>query len=60
MLPLKLTNGLKVGFDINGRVETRKNPGVPGGDDYFLARLAVLRNTPLERPYANDNPAIFE
>jgi len=53
----KLTNGLKVGFDLNGRVETRKNPGVPGGDDYFLARLAVLRNTPQERPYANDNPA---
>jgi TonB-linked SusC/RagA family outer membrane protein len=53
----KLTNGLKAGFDINGRVETRKNPGVPGGDDYFLARLAVLRNTPQERPYANDNPA---
>ena len=52
----KLTNGLRVGFDINGRVETRKNPGVPGGDDYFLARLAVLRNTPQERPYANDNP----
>lgn len=52
----KLTNGLKVGFDLNGRVETRKNPGVPGGDDYFLARLAVLRNTPQERPYANDNP----
>jgi TonB-linked SusC/RagA family outer membrane protein len=52
----KLTNGLKVGFDINGRVETRQNPGVPGTDDYFLARLAVLRNTPQERPYANDNP----
>ena len=52
----KLATGLRVGFDINGRVETRKNPGVPGGDDYFLARLAVLRNTPMERPYANDNP----
>lgn len=52
----KLSTGLKVGFDINGRVETRQNPGVPGGDDYFLARLAVLRNTPMERPYANDNP----
>jgi len=52
----KLATGLKVGMDINGRVETRKNPGVPGGDDYFLARLAVLRNTPRERPYANDNP----
>ncbi len=52
----KLTNGLRVGADINGRIEKRENPGVPGGDDYFLARLAVLRNTPLERPYANDNP----
>lgn len=52
----KLANGLKVGLDINGRIESRENPGVPGGDDYFLARLAILRNTPLERPYANDNP----
>jgi TonB-linked SusC/RagA family outer membrane protein len=52
----KLAEGLKVGMDINGRVETRENPGVPGGDDYWLARFAVLRNTPLERPYANDNP----
>ncbi len=56
-ITVKLANGLKAGFDINGRVETRQNPGVPGGDDYFLARLAVLRNTPQERPYANDNPA---
>lgn len=53
----KLATGLRFGMDINGRVETRKNPGVPGGDDYFLARLGVLRNTPRERPYANDNPA---
>ncbi len=52
----KLTNGLKVGVEVNGRVETRQNPGVPGGDDYFLSRLAILRNTPRERPYANDNP----
>ena len=53
----KVANGLKVGVAINGRVETRQNPGVPGGDDYFLSRLAILRNTPRERPYANDNPA---
>lgn len=53
----KLASGLKVGVEINGRVETRQNPGVPGGDDYFLSRLAILRNTPRERPYANDNPA---
>lgn len=54
---VKVANGLKVSLDINGRIETRENPGVPGGDDYFLAKFAVLRNTPLERPYANDNPA---
>lgn len=53
----KITNGLKVGMDVNGRIETRENPGVPGGDDYWLARYAVLRNNPTERPYANDNPA---
>jgi TonB-linked SusC/RagA family outer membrane protein len=53
----KLATGLKVGLDVNGRIETRENPGVPGFDDYFEARFAVLRNTPLERPYANDNPA---
>lgn len=53
----KLTSGFKVGMDVNGRIESRENPGVPGLDDYWLARFAVLRNTPLERPYANDNPA---
>jgi len=52
-----VANGLKIGMNINGRIESRENPGVPGQDDYFLARFAVLRNTPLERPYANDNPA---
>lgn len=51
-----VANGLKVGVNITGRIESRENPGVPGYDDYFLARFAVLRNTPLERPYANDNP----
>ncbi|MDO6431924.1 TonB-dependent receptor [Flavitalea sp. BT771] len=53
----KITSRLKVGVDMNGRSEFHENPGVPGGDDYFLARLAILRNTPTERPYANDNPA---
>lgn len=52
----KLRNGLSVGFDINGRVEDRQNPGVPGGDDYQLPKQAELTNTPQERPYANDNP----
>jgi TonB-linked SusC/RagA family outer membrane protein len=53
----KIANRLKVGVNINGRIETRDNPGVPYGDDYWLARFAILRNTPMERPYANDNPA---
>jgi TonB-linked SusC/RagA family outer membrane protein len=53
----QVANGLKVGMNINGRIETRQNPGVPGGDDYNLAKYAIMRNTPLERPYANDNPA---
>lgn len=52
----KVASGLKVGVNINGRIESRENPGVPGTDDYWLARFAILRNTPLERPYANDNP----
>jgi TonB-linked SusC/RagA family outer membrane protein len=52
----RVATGLRVSANINGRIESRENPGVPGGDDYFLARFAILRNTPIERPYANDNP----
>ncbi len=52
----KITNNLKVGIQINGRIEIRDNPGIPGGDDYWLPRFAILRNRPFERPYANDNP----
>lgn len=53
----KIAESLKVGVQINGRIETRDNPGVPGGDDYWQPRFAILRNLPTERPYANDNPA---
>lgn len=52
----KITDRLKVGVSINGRIETRDNPGVPGGDDYWAPRFALFRNRPTERPYANDNP----
>lgn len=48
--------GLKVGFDINGRVESRVRPGIPGVDDYWLPRFSVMRNRPTYGPYANDNP----
>lgn len=51
-----ITKRLKVGVQINGRVETRDNPGVPGGDDYWAPRFALFRNRPTERPFANDNP----
>lgn len=51
-----ITDRLKVGVQINGRVETRANPGIPGVDDYWLPRFAILRNRPYDRPYANDNP----
>lgn len=47
---------LKVGIDINGRIEERVNPGVPGGDDYWEPLFASMRNTPMEHPYANNNP----
>ena len=52
----RISNRLRAAVQINGRLETRTNPGVPGGDDYWLPRFAVLRNLPTERPYANDNP----
>ena len=51
-----ITKRLKVGVQINGRIEERDNPGVPGGDDYWAPRFALLRNLPWERPFANDNP----
>ncbi len=51
-----ITDNIKVGIGINGYIEETENPGIPGGDDYWLPRYAILRNTPWERPYANDNP----
>ena len=51
-----ITKNLKIGVQINGRLENRDNPGVPGGDDYWAPRFALLRNLPWERPFANDNP----
>ncbi|MDP4205469.1 MAG: TonB-dependent receptor [Bacteroidota bacterium] len=52
----KVARNLKVGMQINGRIESRDNPGVPGGDDYWAPRFALFRNRPTERPFANDNP----
>lgn len=52
----RISQRLKVGLQINGRVETRDQPGVPGGDDYWAARFALFRNRPMELAYANNNP----
>jgi TonB-linked outer membrane protein, SusC/RagA family len=52
----QVTSRLKVGMHLNGRVETDNHPGLPGADDYWLPRFALFRNTPMEHPYANDNP----
>ncbi|MDF2191837.1 TonB-dependent receptor [Paraflavitalea sp. CAU 1676] len=56
----KIADGLKVGVQINGRIETRDQPGVPGPDDYWAPRFALLRNTPMDRPFANDNPLYLQ
>lgn len=52
----KVTSKLKLGASVNGRIERKKNPGVPGTDDYWTALFAIYRNLPTVRPYANDNP----
>lgn len=51
-----ITDKLKIGGSMNGRIERRKNPGVPGGDDTWQALFAIYRNLPTARPFANDNP----
>lgn len=55
-LDVQVSDRFKIGAGMNGRLESRVNPGVPGGDDYWLPRYAVLRNTPVVGPYANGNP----
>ncbi|KAA6338022.1 TonB-dependent receptor SusC [termite gut metagenome] len=52
----QINDRLKIGATMNGRIETRVNPGVPGTDDYWLPRFGTYRNLPTKHPYANDNP----
>lgn len=52
----QVSKKLKVGASLNGRLENRTNPGVPGADDYRLPIFATYRNLPTVRPFANDNP----
>ena len=50
-----ITDRLKVGIRINGKIEAREFPGVIGGDKYWQPLWGTFRNLPTERPYANDN-----
>ncbi len=52
----KLAKGLTIGTQISGRLEKRKQVGVPGLDDYFNPLLSITSMWPTESPYANDNP----
>ena len=52
----QINDRLKLGATMNGRIEDRVNPGVPGEDDYWLPRFGTYRNLPTKRPFANDNP----
>jgi len=51
----QLSDRFKIGVQLNGRIETRKNPGMPGTDDYEAARAAVFYLPPIYRPFAHDN-----
>ncbi len=51
-----ITKFLKASFSMNGRIETRDNPGLPGDNDYWNARLGMMWNHPTYRPFVNDNP----
>jgi TonB-linked SusC/RagA family outer membrane protein len=51
-----ISDRFKIGGGMNGRIETRKNPGVPEVDDYWMPRFGTYRNLPTRRPFANDNP----
>lgn len=51
-----ISDRLKIGANLNGRIEKRRQPGVPGADDTWQALFATYRNLPTARPFANDNP----
>ena len=55
-IDMNVTEKFKIGATMNGRIEERHHPGVPGGDDTWLPRFATMKNQPTKRPFANDNP----
>ena len=53
----EIVKGLKVGMNINGRIEQFKSVATTvDRDDQYIFSEAIFRNRPTERPYANDNP----
>jgi len=55
-IEMNVNDRFKIGANMNGRIEDRHHPGVPGGDDTWLPRFATMKNQPTKRPFANDNP----
>lgn len=55
-IEMNVNERFKIGASMNGRIEDRRHPGVPGGDDTWLPRFATMKNQPTKRPFANDNP----
>ncbi|MDD4116424.1 MAG: SusC/RagA family TonB-linked outer membrane protein, partial [Massilibacteroides sp.] len=49
----QINDRLKIGATMNGRIEERRNPGVPEADDYWMPRFGTYRNLPTKRPFAN-------
>lgn len=55
-LDTKITNRFTIGAQVSGRYEKTNDVGLPGGDGYNSAILAVFKMRPIDSPYANDNP----
>lgn len=55
-LDTKITNRFTIGAQVSGRDEKTNDVGLPGGDGYYSAILAVFKMRPIDSPYANDNP----
>lgn len=55
-LDTKITNRFTIGAQVSGGYEKTNDVGLPGGDGYYSAILAVFKMRPIDSPYANDNP----
>ena len=52
----ELAEGLAIGTQLSGRVETRENVAIPGRDDVIWnALLGINSSWPMDNPYANGN-----